>query len=91
MRTLGLEVLVHEVMAAMSTSPEPRSVPSEVFTRRARSSAFLENPFSATGLEKSSVNLAFQRRCASMEADDDVVIEVRPTGGATPWQGPEAR
>ena len=58
--TLGFEVLVHEVMAAMSTSPEPRSVPSEVFTRLARSSAFLEKPFSATGFEKSSVNFALR-------------------------------
>jgi hypothetical protein len=42
--TLGFEVLVQEVMAAMSTSPSPGSTPSLVVTRLARSSAFLENP-----------------------------------------------
>ena len=55
--TPGLEVLVHEVMAAISTSPEPTSMPSLVVKRRARSSGFLVKPFSLAGLENSSVNL----------------------------------
>ncbi len=57
--TLGFEVLVHEVIAAMMTSPEPMSMPSRVLKRRFRSSLFLAKPFSATGLENSSPNLDF--------------------------------
>ncbi len=49
--------MVQEVMAAISTSPEPISMPSFVLKRLARSSGFLLKPFSATGREKSSVNL----------------------------------
>ena len=57
--TPGLEVLVHEVIAAIITSPEPTSRPSRVLKRLPRSSGFLEKPFSAAGLAKSSVNFAF--------------------------------
>ena len=49
--TPGLEVLVQEVIAAISTSPEPMSMPSKVLKRLPRSSGFLAKPFSATGLE----------------------------------------
>ncbi len=57
--TLGFEVLVHEVIAAISMSPEPMSRPSLALKRLARSSGFLEKPLAATGWEKSSVNFAF--------------------------------
>ena len=57
--TLGFDVLVQEVIAAISTSPEPMSMPSLVLKRLPRSSLFLEKPFSAPGLENSSVNCVF--------------------------------
>jgi hypothetical protein len=59
MSTLGFDVLVHEVMAAISTSPEPSSRPSPVFTRRARSSGFLENPLLVAGALKRVVKVDF--------------------------------
>ncbi len=51
MSTLGFEVLVHEVIAAISTSPLPTSTPFFVFVRLARSPAFLEKPLDCTGAE----------------------------------------
>ena len=56
--TPGLEVLVHEVMAAISTSP------LWIFTSPActsvfRSSGFLLKPFSFTGAEKSVSKVRF--------------------------------
>ena len=49
--TLGFDVLVHEVMAAIITSPDPMSRPSLVLKRLARSSGFLPKPLLATGAE----------------------------------------
>jgi hypothetical protein len=50
-RTLGFEVLVQEVIAAIRTSPFLILMPSEVVNSFSRSSAFLLKPFSATGLQ----------------------------------------
>jgi len=46
--TPGLEVLVQEVIAAISTSPLRTSVPSKALWTFARSSGFFAKPFSAT-------------------------------------------
>jgi hypothetical protein len=51
--------LVQDVIAAISTSPEPSSTPSLVFTRFGRSAAALAKPLLATGAEYSSANLLF--------------------------------
>ena len=51
--------MVHEVMAAISTSPFLSSMPSKVLYVLRRSSGFLPNPFSFTGAEKSVVKLLF--------------------------------
>jgi len=32
-----------------------------------------------------AVTLAFEKRCNGLEGDDSVALEIRPTGGATPW------
>jgi hypothetical protein len=49
--TPGLEVLVQEVIAAISTSPEPMAMPSAVLKRLTRSPGLQAKPFSATGFE----------------------------------------
>ena len=47
--TLGLEVLVHEVMAAISTSPEPTSTPGPAGTRFASVAGGRPKPLALTG------------------------------------------
>ncbi|MNQ98897.1 hypothetical protein D3C85_1146120 [compost metagenome] len=55
--TLGLEVFVQEVMAAISTSPLFTFTPSALVYSRFRSSGSLLKPFSATGLENSEAKV----------------------------------
>ncbi len=79
--TPGFDVFVHEVIAAISTSPLPRSKPSAVFTRVARSAGFLANPFSAAGLLKSDVKVDFSagismRSCGRFgPASEGLIVE----------------
>lgn len=54
--TLGLEVLVQDVMAAMSTSPSTISMPSLVLKLCCRRPAGWLKPLSATGLANSDSN-----------------------------------
>lgn len=52
-------VFVHDVIAAISTSPFFTATPLLVLYSAERSSAFFAKPFSATGFENSSVNVDF--------------------------------
>src|SRR5882757_9803650 len=56
-RTLGLLVLVHEVIAAISTSPFLTSSPLAVANERCSCSFDWLNPLSAIGLENRSENV----------------------------------
>jgi len=86
--TPGFEVLVHEVIAAIITSPAPISMPSRVLTRFFRSSGFFEKPFSAADFEKSSVNFAFtlpssMRSCGRLGPAREGVTPARSS--STTW------
>jgi hypothetical protein len=65
--TVGLEVLVQLVMAAMSTEPWPIFEPPTSALTAAKSSAFLPKPFSVTGLLNEPVKLDL-RCCSSMRS-----------------------
>ena len=65
--TVGLEVLVQLVMAAMSTEPCPIFEPLTSALTEAKSSAFLPKPFSVTGLLKEPTKLDL-RFCSSIRS-----------------------
>ena len=80
--TLGFEVLVQEVIAAMSTSPWPRLAPFAAVTRLPSSAAGLAKPFSAMGLLKSSANFALRlassmRSCGRFGPATEGLIDAR--------------